>query len=123
MDIKNLFGASFATPHIGDATPVSRICSYEMFEPLNEETFAAHEGMAIIFAIDIAEVELMMPQAPTVNQLLVIKFRKAASSRIMIEFGDVRSVQEVPVNRALSYFRVRMSFHQPQPYILESAGL
>ena len=123
MDIKNLFGASFATPHIRDATPVSRICSYEMFEPLNEENFVTHEGMAIIVAIDMAEVELMMPQAPTVNQLLIIKFRKAASHRMTMEFGDVRSVQEVPLKRALSYFRVRMSFHQPQPYVLESAGL
>lgn len=114
MGLKNLLRTSFAMPHIGEATPVSRVCSYEMFEPLNEDNFATHEGMAVISAIDTAQIELMMPQAPTVNQLLVIKLREAASSHIMVEFGGVRSVQEVPVNRAFSYFRVRMSFHKPR---------
>ena len=73
-----------------------RLCSYEMIEVIEEESFVIEQGKAITLNRSTEGVLLCMRQAPHVMQMIEVRIPRSKWGRTMNVF-DVRWVRPVHV--------------------------
>lgn len=81
----------------GERVPVTGSCSYEMNEPLAEDSTVIHQGEALLMNISSGGMLLLMEHAPEVEQVLEVRLPTSIKVATTPTLVEARWRREIPI--------------------------
>lgn len=83
--------------HRGERVSITGSCSYEMNEPLAEDSTVIHQGEALLMNISSGGMLLLMEHAPAVEQVLEVRLPTSIKVATTPTLVEARWRREIPI--------------------------